>query len=139
MKKKLFVCAVFGGLLACWSLSFAQTYKEYYDKGEAAYEAKEDYGKAVEYYTEILKTQPERLDAIYVRGVYYFRLKKYDEALADFNKIKDVDQIYHRVLHHIGLINNEKKIIGRPLTLSRELLIFNLRMPSIVWMQPEPP
>lgn len=109
MRKSHFICAVLVGLLVCCSLSLAQTYKEYYDKGEAAYEAREDYANDVEHFTQVLKIEPERHVAIYCRGVNYFRLGRYEEALADFNKVKDVNEIGHHVLHYIGLISNEKK------------------------------
>jgi tetratricopeptide (TPR) repeat protein len=108
MRRSYFVCTVFVALLVCWSLSIAETAKEFQDKGETAYKAK-DYAKAVECYTEALKFEPNRHDTIYARGVNYYMLKKYDDALADFNRVKDVKKIDHHALNYIGLIHNEKK------------------------------
>jgi tetratricopeptide (TPR) repeat protein len=108
VRRSHFVCAVLVLLLGCWSLSFAETAKEFHDKGEAAYKAK-DYAKAVEYYTEALKLEPDRHETIYARGVNYYNLKRYDDALADFNKIKDIKKIDHHALNYIGLVYNEKK------------------------------
>ena len=48
MRKGHFVCAVFVALLAYWNLSFAETAKEFHDKGEAVFNAN-DHAKAVDY------------------------------------------------------------------------------------------
>jgi tetratricopeptide (TPR) repeat protein len=80
MRRSHVVCAVIITLLGCGSLSFAETATELNEKGEAAYKAK-DYAKAVEYYTEVLKLEPNRHETIYARGVNYYKLKRYDEAL----------------------------------------------------------
>ncbi len=108
MRKSHFVCAVFVVVFMSWGLSFAETAQEFNDKGEAAYKAK-DYAKAVEYYTEVLKLEPERHETIYARGVNYYKLKKYDDALADFNKVKSVKKIDHHALNYIGLVYMAKE------------------------------
>jgi tetratricopeptide (TPR) repeat protein len=108
MRKSHFVCTVIVALLGCWTLSFAETAKEFNDKGEAAYKAK-DYAKAVEYYTEVLKLEPTRHETIYARGVNYYKLKRYDDALADFDKVKSVKGIDHHALNYIGLIYMAKE------------------------------
>jgi tetratricopeptide (TPR) repeat protein len=102
MRISHFVCAVIITLLGCGSPSFAETAMEYRDKGEAAQKAK-DYAKAVEYYTEALKLEPERNETIYARGVNYYKLKRYLDAWADFDKVKNVKQFEHRALNYIGL------------------------------------
>lgn len=98
------ICAI----SVCCCLSWAETSQDFHRKGEEAYKAK-DYVRAVEYYTEALKIQPERHETIYARGVNYYKLKRYDEALADFNRVKDVKKIDHHALNYIGLICNDKR------------------------------
>ncbi len=108
MRKSHVVCAVLIAVLVSCGLSFAETDKEFNDKGEAAYKAK-DYAKAVEYYTEVLNLEPNRHETIYARGVNYYKLKKYDDALVDFIKVKDVKKIDHHALNYIGLIYMAKE------------------------------
>ena len=95
MRRSHFVCAVIITLLGCGSLSFAETAK--------------DYAKAVEYYAEALKLEPERPETIYVRGVNYDKPERYDDALADFNKVRDTKKIDRHPLNYIGLIYSAKK------------------------------
>ncbi len=108
MRKSHLVCAILVAVFLPWGLSFAETAKEFNDKGEAAYKAK-DYAKAVEYYTEVIKLEPGRHETIYARGVNYYKLKKFDEALTDFNKVKDVKKIDHHALNYIGMIYMTKE------------------------------
>jgi tetratricopeptide (TPR) repeat protein len=108
MRRRYFLCVIFVALVGCWSLSLAETAKEFHDKGEAANKAK-DYAKAVEYYTEALELEPDRHETVYSRGVNYYKLKRYDDALADLNKVKDIKKIDHHALNYIGLIYNEKE------------------------------
>lgn len=118
MRKSHFVVAALVALVGCWSLLFAKTpqlltvsgftAQELHAKGEAAYNAK-DYAKAIELYTEALKLEPDRHETIYSRGVNYYKLKKYDEALADFSKVKGIPKTDRHALNYIGLIHTQKK------------------------------
>jgi len=91
-------------LILAWTCpSFAETAQEFHVQGETAYKAK-NYAKAVEAYTEALKLEPNRHETIYARGVNLFKLKKFDDALADFKKVTDITKIDRHALNYTGLI-----------------------------------
>jgi tetratricopeptide (TPR) repeat protein len=60
--------------------------KEYYDKGEAAFYAK-DYAAAIELFSKSIQADPSYLPPYYGRGLCYANLEKYEPALSDFNFI----------------------------------------------------
>jgi tetratricopeptide (TPR) repeat protein len=107
MKRVHSSAIVLGVLLACCCLSWAETAKELQAKGEEAYKAKQ-YQKAVEFYTEALKIEPERHETVYSRGVNYYKLGKRDQALADFNALTSVKDIDHHAWNYIGLIHSRE-------------------------------
>lgn len=50
-----------------------------------------NYQKAVDAYTEYLRLEPTHIKSLYNRGRAYEELGKYEEALADFNKVLKED------------------------------------------------
>ena len=107
MKRKCLIGILVGAVLAWGSISSAETAQELHAKGEEAYKAKE-YRKAVEYYTEALKIEPERHETIYCRGVNYYKLAEWDQALADFVKLTGLKGFDHHAWNHIGQIYSGK-------------------------------
>jgi tetratricopeptide (TPR) repeat protein len=107
MKRKHFIGILFSMVLACGSLAWAETAQELHAKGEEAYRAKQ-YKKAVEFYSEALKMEPERHETIYCRGINYYKLAEWDQALADFVKLTGIKGIDHHAWNQIGLIHSGK-------------------------------
>lgn len=103
MKRKYLIGILIGAVLAWGGISSAETAQELHAKGEEAYKAQK-YKKAVEYYTEALKIEPERHETIYCRGVNYYKIAEWDLALADFVKLTEIKGIDHQAWNHIGLI-----------------------------------
>ena len=56
--------------------------------------------KEIEEYSELIKNNPENLDYInwhHDRGLVYWKLKEYEKALADFNKVAQLDKNYPKI------------------------------------------
>jgi tetratricopeptide (TPR) repeat protein len=70
--------------LFCFSCK--QTNEDLLDKADKLAKQKK-YNEAIETYTEVIKRNSKLQAAYYNRGFTYLKIKKYDEALADFNKV----------------------------------------------------
>jgi tetratricopeptide (TPR) repeat protein len=57
----------------------------FFQLGQLA-EAKDSLLQAVHYYSKAIERQPKEVKYLYQRGIQYFKLTKYDEAIADFSK-----------------------------------------------------
>lgn len=77
---------------------------------------KGDYKHAIKIYTEILKVEPNYPDALFHRGRTYLLMKKYDLALADYEKLLELSPKYdssaynNRGLAHENLGNLDKAL-----------------------------
>ena len=66
-----------------------------YQKRSFIYENNyQDHSKAISGFTRAVEIDPDFTDAYYSRAVIYYRVKQYNDALADLNKIIDIDSSY---------------------------------------------
>ena len=82
--------------------------EDYLAKGEDLLK-QQKYDKALAYYNRSLELSPDDPDALYNRGLTYYKLGRYDKALADYNRSlelspDDPDALYNRGLtyHELG-------------------------------------
>ena len=64
----------------------------------------ENYEKALEFYNESLKCDPNNILTLNNRTILFIKLKRYDEALADINKVLEIDE------NNVCAIENKEKI-----------------------------
>jgi tetratricopeptide (TPR) repeat protein len=63
------------------------------------------YDKAVQYYTQYLKSHPDDTDVKVDMGVCYFELKKYDDAVAEMESALKINPD-HQIAHfNLGIVN----------------------------------
>lgn len=67
-------------------ISCSATTEELFDKGSNLLDKKK-YADAIEIYSQIINRNPKLQQSYYERGICYAALKKYETALADFNKV----------------------------------------------------
>lgn len=60
-----------------------------YLKGLASLQ-QNDFPQAVQSFTRVLQSSPENIDALQKRGEAFFRMRDYDEALADFRSVNSI-------------------------------------------------
>jgi outer membrane protein assembly factor BamD (BamD/ComL family) len=101
MKSLILVLAAFVTLCACGGNSSIRPVselktlpaKKIFEFGAERYTAS-DYNNAVYYYSNIIALYPEDIDyqamATYEIGFIYFRQKRYQEALDQFNKVENI-------------------------------------------------
>jgi Flp pilus assembly protein TadD, contains TPR repeats len=76
----LFLCSVLNV-----SLAVAQDAYDYFNKGNCQM-AYENYDGAIQHFSKAVELKPDYANALANRGVCYHRLKKYDLAIADYQK-----------------------------------------------------
>ncbi len=64
----------------------------WYKQGEKAFEDR-DYASAVKYFTDAINKDPNHVYAVGVRGIAYYHLRRYKEALKDLDKALISNQI----------------------------------------------
>lgn len=74
-------------------------YMTTYLLGIIAYK-QQDIPKSIEYFKEAIKLNPNLTDAYYNRAVAYFSLKEYENALADFEKVRELDMTMKHILFY---------------------------------------
>ena len=65
----------------------------YYNRGIAYYE-KREYDKAIAEFSEVIKRNPNHVDAYYNRGNAYWDKVDFDEAIADFSMAVKLEPEY---------------------------------------------
>jgi tetratricopeptide (TPR) repeat protein len=55
------------------------------------YFEKEDYGKALEFFSKVVEHMPKDTDALHNKGAVQFKLEQYDKALGTFNELLSLD------------------------------------------------
>jgi len=80
-------------------------------KSASAFQRMGDYESAAENYGKVLMDHPERVDALYGRGVCYIELSKLDMATADFTKIITLDPKYSAAYFGRGTALRDKGAI----------------------------
>lgn len=60
-----------------------------------SFQKDKDYTRAAEYYTQVLSLNPNYQDAYFKRGLTYIYMKKYDLAVADYNKLLELNPTYY--------------------------------------------
>jgi len=75
------------------------SYISTYLMGGIAYK-QQDIPKSIEYFKETIKLNPNFTDAYYHRAVAYFSLKEYENALADFEKVRELDREMKHILFY---------------------------------------
>lgn len=58
-----------------------------------------EFGRAVSDLSEVLKTHPRSVEALYMRGKCFFELKKYELAILDFDRAIELDPLGARAQH----------------------------------------
>ena len=86
MKKKLFLILL---IVSFNTISFAQTDKELFDTGVLLFK-QDQYQKAIDQFSELIKRSPGNADAYKNRGVSYMKQEKFDLAIQDFEKAKSI-------------------------------------------------
>jgi len=82
MKKALFSIFVFFALAGVWG----QTAEDVYNRGKATLRQK-NYDKAIADFTEVIRMDPNYVDAYWMRGLTYNEKKDYDRSIADFTEV----------------------------------------------------
>lgn len=90
------------------------TARDYYRKGNRAYESK-DYDKAIENYDKAIELNPEYEEAYFKRGFAYDELEEYDKAIEDYSKTIKLNPEYavmycFRGVDYANLKEHEKAI-----------------------------
>ena len=76
--------------------------EEYFKKGQALWKEFE-IRQTIEAYTKALELYPNYLPALSERGIVYFMISEYQNAVADFDKVLNVEPENVRILHFRGL------------------------------------
>ena len=71
-------------------MGFGQTFEEYIDLGDAALEV-DNYDKAIDYFTQAIKMDPDDAYSYSGRGEAYFWLDNYEKSIADYTQAIKID------------------------------------------------
>jgi tetratricopeptide (TPR) repeat protein len=80
----------------------------YYLIGEI-YCEKDEYDKAIEFYSQAIELNPKYDSAYYDMGNAYYNLKEYDNAITAYQKAIDINLKYADVYNNMGLAYDELK------------------------------
>ena len=105
MKKTVALILIF---LLFYAVLFAQTPKEVFDQGVVLFK-KNQYQKAIDTFSELIKLVPDHADAFKNRGVSYMKLEKFDLAIADFQMAKKIFPKLQGLYSNLGVAWYYKK------------------------------
>ncbi|MFH2059619.1 MAG: tetratricopeptide repeat protein [Pseudomonadota bacterium] len=105
MKKILFLILL---VVSFNTISFAQTDKELFDTGVLLFK-QDQYQKAIDQFSELIKRSPENADAYKNRGVSYMKLEKFDLAIQDFERAKSIFPELAGLYSNLGVARYYKK------------------------------
>ncbi|MDA8819762.1 hypothetical protein N9N66_04135 [Schleiferiaceae bacterium] len=93
-----------------YCLRFELDYK-YYQHNDFKYEAQEknDYVKAIELFSSVLEIRRRHYFSFFFRGIAYYRLRKYQDAIIDFSKSIEIQSNISEFYEYRGICYDKTK------------------------------
>jgi len=114
MKKLLLTVVVFFTLTSVWGQS--EEAKQAYNQGLDAYWDDADFELAVFFYSKAIRLYPQYAEAYLERGIIYYELEMYDDALADLSQVIKLEPNNARAYFYRGRISFDRTYYDAAIT-----------------------